>query len=91
MNRQLMAALAAVTVTAAACNVPAAHADPAPPVPPGYVACGDQLIPADPRIDVQNPLGAAIYRAMLQAMCPPPGGAHVTAPSIRTEPPRRQP
>jgi hypothetical protein len=69
MNRRLMAGLAAIVVAVVACNVPAAHADP----PPGYVQCGDQLIPADPRIDLQNPLGAAIYRAMLQAMCPPAG------------------
>lgn len=56
-----------------------AHADPAPPppAPPGYVECNGQLIPADPRLDVQNPLGAVMYRWFLQQTCaagplPPP-------------------
>lgn len=49
---------------------PAAAADPGPPpTPPGYVQCDGQLIPADPRLDVQNPLGAVMYRWFLQQMC----------------------
>lgn len=66
-------AIAAAWVTAA----PAAAADPAPPpTPPGYVECNGQLVPADPRLDVQNPLGAVMYRWFLQQMCAagtPPG------------------
>ncbi|TAM63982.1 MAG: hypothetical protein EPN51_25565 [Mycobacterium sp.] len=48
-----------------------AHADPGPPppTPPGYVECNGQLIPADPRLDVQNPLGAVMYRWFLEQMC----------------------
>ncbi|ETZ31163.1 hypothetical protein JF732_18910 [Mycobacterium intracellulare] len=62
----LAAAMAAVCFSAA----PAAAADPAPPpTPPGYVECNGQLIPADPRLDVQNPLGAVMYRWFLQQMC----------------------
>ncbi|WP_236591210.1 hypothetical protein [Mycobacterium paraintracellulare] len=69
--------LAAAATLAAAwlVSAPAAAADP-PPTPPGYVECNGQLIPADPRIDVQDPLGALIYRWFLQQMCaagtPPP-------------------
>lgn len=53
---------------------------PCPPsAPPGFasgwVACGDQLIPADPRVDMQNPIGSLIYRRLLEAMCPTQGGA----------------
>ncbi|ORA07768.1 hypothetical protein BST14_26405 [Mycobacterium arosiense ATCC BAA-1401 = DSM 45069] len=67
-------AWAAYTATIA----PAAAADPGPPppTPPGYVQCNGQLIPADPRIDVQKPLGAVMYRWFLQQMCAagtPPG------------------
>lgn len=71
--------LAAATAMAAVCVVaPAAAAGPGPPLPtpPGYVECNGQLIPADPRIDVQDPLGALMYRWFLQQMCaagtPPP-------------------
>ncbi|ARV82041.1 hypothetical protein LFT51_12715 [Mycobacterium intracellulare subsp. chimaera] len=56
---------------------PANAAPEPPPTPPGYVECNGQLIPADPRLDVQNPLGAVMYRWFLQQMCaagtPPPG------------------
>lgn len=51
-----------------------AHADPGPP-PPGYVECNRQLLPADPRLDVRDPMGALMYRWFLQQMCaagPPP-------------------
>ncbi|AFJ35061.1 hypothetical protein OEM_20110 [Mycobacterium intracellulare subsp. yongonense 05-1390] len=75
----MRAALTAVAVAVAVwLGCPAAHADPAPPpptpTPPGYVQCNGQLIPADPRLDVQNPVGAAMYRFFLQQMCaaPPP-------------------
>lgn len=65
-----LAAVAALLCLEAAWAVCTAHADPAPPpVPPGYAACGDRLIPADPRLDVQNPLGAIMYRQLLQQMC----------------------
>lgn len=51
-------------------GTPAAAAHPAPPPPPpGYVECNGQLVPADPRLDVQNPLGAIEYRWFLQQMC----------------------
>ncbi|WP_157744824.1 hypothetical protein [Mycobacterium intracellulare] len=36
------------------------------PMPPGYVQCNRQLIPADPRLDVRDPLGAHVYRWFLQ-------------------------
>ncbi|BBZ51587.1 hypothetical protein [Mycobacterium heidelbergense] len=69
----LAAAMAAAWVAWA----PAAAADSAlPPTPPGYVECNGQLISADPRLDVQNPLGAIEYRWFLQQMCAagtPPG------------------
>lgn len=63
--------LAAATLLAAAwvACAPSAAADPAPAPPPGYVECNGQLIPADPRLDVQNPLGAIEYRWFLQQMC----------------------
>lgn len=61
-----------------------AAADPGPtPAPPGpggfgsgWAQCGGQLVPADPRVDMQNPLGGLIYREMLRHMCsnPPQGG-----------------
>lgn len=58
-----------------------AHADPGPP--PGYVECNEQLVPADPRLDVRDPLGALMYRWFLQQMCtagtPPGGNAHHVA------------
>lgn len=38
----------------------------------GYAQCGSQLVPADPRVDMQNPLGAVIYRWWLTQLCPPP-------------------
>lgn len=61
--------LAAAAAMAAVCVLaPAAAAEPAPP-PPGYVECNGQLVPADPRLDVQNPLGAVMYRWFLQRMC----------------------
>jgi len=44
-----------------------------PPAAPGFasgwVACGDRMVPADPRVDMSNPLGGVIYRRMLEAMC----------------------
>ncbi len=70
-----------VGLLAAGCGA-RANADPTPaPTPPGYVECNGQLIPADPRLDVQNPLGALLYRWFLEQMCtagtppPPPPGA----------------
>lgn len=68
---------AAASAMAAVCVVapPTAGADPGPPLPPGYVECNGQLVPADPRIDVRDPLGAVMYRWFLQQMCaagPPP-------------------
>ncbi|BCO57158.1 hypothetical protein LTQ56_05555 [Mycobacterium intracellulare subsp. intracellulare] len=73
--------VAAATIVAAWVAVaPAAAADPTPaPTPPGYVECNGQLIPADPRIDVQNPMGAVMYRWFLQQMCTagtPPAPPH---------------
>ncbi|UGT94869.1 hypothetical protein KN246_15880 [Mycobacterium intracellulare] len=69
-RRAAVAAAIGAAVTAAVLSAAPAAADPAPaPTPPGYVECNGQLIPADPRMDVQNPLGAAIYRALLQQMC----------------------
>lgn len=66
----MRAALTAVTaVTAVWLGCPAAHADPAPPAPPGYVECNGRIIPADPRLDVRDPLGALMYRWFLQQMC----------------------
>lgn len=63
--------LAGAAVMAAVCVVaPAAAADPGPaPAPPGYVECNGQLVPADPRIDVRDPMGALMYRWFLQQMC----------------------
>lgn len=73
---------------------PAAAADPAP-APPGYVECSGQLIPADPRLDVQNPLGAVMYRWFLQQMCtagtpPAPPDAAPTIPGHHSGSERRQ-
>lgn len=66
MSRWLLAAAAAMGAVCA--MAPAAAADPAP-APPGYVQCNGQLIPADPRLDVRDPLGALMYRWFLQQMC----------------------
>lgn len=66
---------AVATMLLAAGTAPAA---PGPaPVPPspgggfgsGWAQCGDQMVPADPRVDMSNPLGGLIYRRMLEAMC----------------------
>lgn len=76
-RRAAVAAAIGAAVTAAVLSAAPAAADPAPPPPPpGFVSCGSQLIPADPRLDVQNPLGAAMYRWFLHQMCAagtPPG------------------
>lgn len=69
---RIVAALAAAAAVLAAAPVAAADPEPAPPAPglgSGWAQCGDRLIPADPRLDVQNPLGGLIYREMLQRMC----------------------
>lgn len=69
MTRRGWALVAALTLAAGVAMAPA-NADPAPaPTPPGYVECNGQLIPADPRLDVQNPMGALMYRWFLQQMC----------------------
>lgn len=61
----LAAALAAVCIAA----TPATADATAGPTPPGYVECNGQLVPADPRLDVRDPLGALTYRWFLQQMC----------------------
>lgn len=61
------ALITATAVAAVWMGRPTAHADPAPP--PGYVQCNGQLKPADPRLDMQNPMGAVMYRWFLQQMC----------------------
>lgn len=53
------------------CGSPSA----APGFASGWVACGNQLIPADPRVDMQNPIGGLIYRRLLETMCPTQDGA----------------
>ncbi|WP_324738675.1 hypothetical protein P6281_06660 [Mycobacterium sp. 5-140-3-2] len=65
------AAVVAIIVLKAITTAGAAHAGPPPPppTPPGSVECNGQLIPADPRLDVQNPMGAVMYRWFLQQMC----------------------
>lgn len=71
---RFLAGIVAVLLTVAA----PAGADPGPaPAPPGpgggfgsgWAQCGDRLVPADPRVDMSNPLGGLIYRRMLAAMC----------------------
>lgn len=68
MTRRGWALVTAFAIAAWVTVAPAATADPAP-TPPGYVECNRQLIPADPRLDVQNPVGAVMYRWFLQQMC----------------------
>lgn len=80
MRAALTASLAAAAAMWLGCPAAAADPGPPPPTPPGYVQCNGQLIPADPRLDVQNPWGAVMYRWFLQQMCAagtppaPPGG-----------------
>lgn len=38
----------------------------------GTAKCGGRLVPADPRLDVQNPLGGVMYRWFLDQFCPSP-------------------
>jgi len=63
-------AVVALVVALAGC-VPA-HADPAPPVPPGAATCHGQVVPLDPRVSVANPVGTLIFQAFLNAVCGPP-------------------
>lgn len=61
-------------ITGGACGT--ANSEPAPPPGPGggfgsgWVQCGDQMVPTDPRVDMsKNPLGGLIYREMSRQMC----------------------
>ncbi|WP_157746183.1 hypothetical protein [Mycobacterium marseillense] len=67
---RLLAAGTVVLALGLACAAPAM----ADPTPPGYVQCGDQLVPADPRVSVRDPWGTLMYEQFLQAFCPPPSG-----------------
>ncbi|BBX22300.1 hypothetical protein MTER_17110 [Mycolicibacter terrae] len=60
------------------CGTAGADPGPTPPPPPGpggfgsgWAKCGDQLVPADSRVDMRNPLGGLIYRELLRHMCQP--------------------
>jgi hypothetical protein len=75
---RLVAGIAAATTAVTLVVAGPAAADPGPaPAPPGpgggfgsgWAQCGDRLVPADPRVDMSNPLGGLIYRRMLEAMC----------------------
>lgn len=78
---RLFAVLATAIVALTVAVTGPAAADPGPtPAPPGpdggfgsgWARCGDQLVPADPRVDMSNPFGGLIYRRMLEAMCETP-------------------
>ncbi|MBS9533550.1 hypothetical protein KIH27_08115 [Mycobacterium sp. M1] len=83
-------ATAAVSFVVTVAGPAAADPGPTPASPPapgfgsGWAQCGDRLVPADPRVDMQNPLGGLIYREMLRQMCGP--GTTADSPTDPPEP-----
>jgi hypothetical protein len=67
-----MTAVHGVAASVAAIGVwvaPSAAADPGPFAPGATADCAGQVVPLDPRVSIQNPLGTLAFRAMLEAMC----------------------
>jgi hypothetical protein len=63
---------AAAVAVAAVWAAPAAVADPGPFAPGSVADCAGKLVPLDPRVSIQNPLGTMVFEAFLRAMCGPP-------------------
>jgi hypothetical protein len=67
-----VAAAAALWFVLATAFATIALADPEPFVPGATIECAGKLVPLDPRVSIQNPLGTMVFEAFLRAMCGPP-------------------